>query len=86
MTGRHVDHIRLPMEMAIIVEREEFIEYKGHKYELWTCCQACADNMKKMAKNEKEFTKKYVHGMEGTTLLAKNQHTGVMVQKLHRVE
>lgn len=65
---------------------KNIIEYKGHKYELWTCCQACADNMKKIAKNEKEFTKKYVHGMEGTTLLAKNQHTGVMVQKLHRVE
>ena len=64
---------------------KNILEFKGHKYELWTCCQPCADSMKKTAKNEKEFNKKYFHGMEGTTLLAKNQHTGVMVQKLRRV-
>lgn len=64
---------------------KNIIEYKGHKYELWTCCQPCADSMKKTAKNENEFKKKYVDGMEGTTLIAKNQHTGVIVQKMRRV-
>ena len=64
---------------------KNILEYKGDKYELWTCCQPCADAMKKTAKNEKEFAKKYVHGMEGTTLLAKNHHTGKMVQKMRRL-
>tara|TARA_Y100000816_G_scaffold274562_1_gene241953 strand:- start:584 stop:1561 length:978 start_codon:yes stop_codon:yes gene_type:complete len=65
---------------------KNIISYDGHKYELWTCCQMCADAMIKTAKNTSKFKKQFVHHMEGDVLVAKNQHTGEIVQKLQRVK
>ena len=68
-------HYRATNEMNIIT-------YKGNKYQLWTCCQMCADAMIKAAKNADKFKKTYIHSFEGTTMVAKNQHTGKPIQKL----
>ena len=69
-------HYRATNEMNVI-------SYKGKEYELWTCCQMCADAMKKIAKDTPiTFEKDYIDSFEGTTILAKNKHTGKIVQKM----
>jgi len=69
-------HYRATNEMNVI-------SYKGKEYELWTCCQMCADAMKKSAKETHiTFKNDYIHSFEGTTMLAKNKHTGKIVQKM----
>jgi len=43
----------------------------------------CADAMKKSAKETPiTFKNDYIHSFEGTTMLAKNKHTGKIVQKM----
>ena len=63
------------------------LEYRGHKYELWTCCKMCADEMQKLAKNDvKKFDKLYVDTFFDlgkhyqNQLILKNKHTGKIVQ------
>ena len=69
-------HYRATNEMNVL-------SYKGKEYELWTCCQMCADAMKKSAKDTPNtFENDYIHSFEGTTILAKNKHTGKIVQKM----
>lgn len=60
------------------------LRYRGKTYLLKTCCNMCADAMKKVAKSPAKFKKKYFHHFEkdGDIMVLKNQHTKKAVQKL----
>tara|TARA_B100000700_G_C14642047_1_gene667845 strand:- start:225 stop:662 length:438 start_codon:yes stop_codon:yes gene_type:complete len=58
------------------------LSYRGKKYELYTCCQMCADNMNKLSKdNPDKFDNYYKVKLtkEGHLKLA-NKHTKEYVQ------
>tara|TARA_B100000674_G_scaffold496711_1_gene527802 strand:- start:890 stop:1750 length:861 start_codon:yes stop_codon:yes gene_type:complete len=60
------------------------LKYNNNIYVLHTCCLMCGQAMNELSnKNPNKFKKLYIHSIDKDgTILAKNQHTGVMVQKL----
>lgn len=67
---------------------KSILVYKGKKYQLYTCCTFCADSMIKTAKkNPKKFNEIYISRFDDKgNMIAKNQHTGVVVQKLKLIK
>lgn len=63
-----------------------YIYYNNNKYNLWTCCMHCSQEMNKLSKNNpKEFKKKYIHKEKNNMLILKNQHTGKVVQHAKKI-
>jgi hypothetical protein len=66
----------------------KLLHYKGKKYELFTCCPMCAENMNKLAKtNVKKFDKVYKAKIDKNhNLKLSNKATGKFIQiaRLHK--
>jgi hypothetical protein len=60
------------------------LKYRGKEYELHTCCMMCSKAMNRLSKSDpKEFRKKYISRFQKNgTMIAKNKHTGLEIQKL----
>ena len=56
---------------------KHILKYKGSKYKLKTCCQACGDSMQDLAKKDpKKFANKYIKKIDDKgNIHAMNQHT-----------
>lgn len=72
-----------PKGKYIATNETNILEYKGKSYKLKTCCNNCACKMIEEAKKRPlQFKNKYIEGFEKDgTMILKNKHTGVVVQK-----
>ena len=66
---------------------KHILKYKGSKYKLKTCCQACGDSMQDLAKKDpKKFANKYIKKIDDKgNIHAMNQHTKKIVQLLKKM-